>query len=113
MCQQQFTQEEMKRYRLEWFTCYGGKQFLLNNPRFDKPINMKVYDVSLTNDTINVNGWQMKLNHVSSSDYTYRLLKTRIDVSMWFMDGETIFSQTLIGYGREICEHVIKYGKRN
>ena len=110
MCQQQFTQEEMKRYRLEWFTS-NGKPFLLNNPHLDKPINIKVYNVTLTNDTINVNGWQMKLNHVSS-DYTYRLLKTRIDVSMWFMDGETIFSQTLIGYGHEICEHVIKYGKR-
>lgn len=110
MYQQQFTQEEMKRYRLEWFTS-NGKPFLLNNPHLHKPINMKVYDVTLTNDTINVNGWQMKLNHVSS-DYTYRLLKTRIDVSMWFMDGKTIFSQTLIGYGHEICEHVIKYGKR-
>ena len=100
----------MKRYRLEWFTS-NGKPFLLNNPRLDKPIDMKVYDVTLTNDTINVNGWRMKLNHVSSG-LVYRLLKTRIDVSDWFMDGENIFSPTLIGYGYEICEHVIKYGKR-
>ena len=111
MYQQQFTQEEMKRYyRLEWFTS-NGKPFLLNNPHLDKPINMKVYDVTLAHGTINVNGWEMKLNHVSSN-YSYRLLKTRIDVSMWFMDGKTIFSPTLIGYGHEICEHVIKYGKR-
>ena len=100
----------MKKYRLEWITS-GGVLSYLNLHYLQKPINMKVYDVTLTNDTINVNGWQMKLNHVSS-DYTYRLLKTRIDVSMWFMDGKTIFSQTLIGYGHEICEHVIKYGKR-
>ena len=46
----------MKRYRLEWFTS-NGKPFLLNNPHLDKPNNMKVYDVTLTNDTINVNGW--------------------------------------------------------
>ena len=85
---------------------------MLNNPRWDKPINMKVYDVTLTNDTINVNGWKMKLNHVSSH-LVYRLLKTRIDVSDWFMNGRNIFSPTLIGYGYEICEHVIKYGKRN
>ena len=84
---------------------------MLNNPRWDKPINMKVYDVTLTDDTINVNGWRMKLNHVSSH-LVYRLLKTRIDVSDWFMDGRNIFSPTLIGYGYEICEHVIKYGKR-
>ena len=101
----------MKRYRLEWFTS-NGEPCLLNNPRLDKPINMKVYDVTLTNDTINVNGWRMKLNHVSS-DLVYRLLKTRRDVSDWFMDGRNIFSPTLIGYGYEICEHVIKYGKRN
>ena len=111
MYQYQFTQEEMKRYRLEWFTS-NGEPCLLNNPRWDKPINMKVYDVTLTNDTINVNGWRMKLNHVSS-DLVYRLLKTRIDVSDWFMNGRNIFSPTLIGYGYEICEHVIKYGKRN
>ena len=111
MYQQQFTQEEMKRYRLEWFTS-NGKPCLLNNPRLDKPINMKVYDVTLTDNTINVNGWKMKLNHVSS-DLVYRLLKTRIDVSDWFMNGRNIFSPTLIGYGYEICEHVIKYGKRN
>ena len=111
MCQQQFTQEEMKRYRLEWFTS-NGEPCLLNNPRWDKPINMKVYDATLTNDTINVNGWRMKLNHVSNH-LVYRLLKTRIDVSDWFMDGRNIFSPTLIGYGYEICEHVIKYGKRN
>ena len=85
---------------------------MLNNPRWDKPINMKVYDVTLTNDTINVNGWRMKLNHVSSH-IVYRLLKTRIDVSQWWLDGRNIFSSTLIGYGYEICEHVIKYGKRN
>ena len=85
---------------------------MLNNPRWDKPINMKVYDVTLTDDTINVNGWRMKLNHVSSH-LVYRLLKTRIDVSDWFVDGRNIFSPTLIGYGYEICEHVIKYGKRN
>ena len=101
----------MKRYRLEWFTS-NGEPCLLNNPRLDKPINMKVYDVTLTNDTINVNGWRMKLKHVSS-DLVYRLLKTRIDVSDWFMNGRNIFSPTLIGYGYEICEHVIKYGKRN
>ena len=111
MYQYQFTQEEMKRYRLEWFTS-NGEPCLLNNPRLDKPINMKVYDVTLTDDTINVNGWRMKLNHVSS-DLVYRLLKTRIDVSDWFMNGRNIFSPTLIGYGYEICEHVIKYGKRN
>ena len=111
MYQYQFTQEEMKRYRLEWFTS-NGEPCLLNNPRWDKPINMKVYDVTLTNDTINVNGWRMKLNHVSSH-IVYRLLKTRIDVSDWFMNGRNIFSPTLIGYGYEICEHVIKYGKRN
>ena len=111
MYQYQFTQEEMKRYRLEWFTS-NGEPCLLNNPRWDKPINMKVYDVTLTNDTINVNGWRMKLNHVSSH-LVYRLLKTRIDVSDWFMNGRNIFSPTLIGYGYEICEHVIKYGKRN
>ena len=111
MYQYQFTQEEMKRYRLEWYTS-NGEPCLLNNPRWDKPINMKVYDVTLTNDTINVNGWRMKLNHVSS-DLVYRLLKTRIDVSDWFMNGRNIFSPTLIGYGYEICEHVIKYGKRN
>ena len=110
MYQYQFTQEEMKRYRLEWFTS-NGEPCLLNNPRWDKPINMKVYDVTLTDNTINVNGWRMKLNHVSS-DLVYRLLKTRIDVSDWFMDGRNIFSPTLIGYGYEICEHVIKYGKR-
>ena len=110
MYQYQFTQEEMKRYRLEWFTS-NGEPCLLNNPRWDKPINMKVYDVTLTDDTINVNGWRMKLNHVSSH-LVYRLLKTRIDVSDWFMDGRNIFSPTLIGYGYEICEHVIKYGKR-
>ena len=101
----------MKQYRLEWFT-NNGRVFFLNNPPLDKPFNMKVYDVTLTNKTINVNGWEMKLNHTNIG-YSYRLLKTRIDVSMWFMDGRTIFSQTLIGYGREICEHVIKYGKRN
>ena len=111
MYQYQFTQEEMKRYRLEWFTS-NGEPCLLNNPRWDKPINMKVYDVTLTDDTINVNGWRMKLNHVSSH-LVYRLLKTRIDVSDWFVDGRNIFSPTLIGYGYEICEHVIKYGKRN
>ena len=111
MYQYQFTQEEMKRYRLEWFTS-NGEPCLLNNPRLDKPINMKVYDVTLTDNTINVNGWRMKLNHVSS-DLVYRLLKTRIDVSDWFVDGRNIFSPTLIGYGYEICEHVIKYGKRN
>ena len=110
MCQQQFTQEEMKRYRLEWFTS-NGKPFLLNNPHLDKPINMKVYDVTLAHGTINVNGWEMKLNHVSS-DLVYRLFKTRIDVSDWFGDGKYIFSPTLIDYGHEICEHVIKYGKR-
>lgn len=111
MYQYQFTQEEMKRYRLEWFTS-NGEPCLLNNPRWDKPVNMKVYDVTLTHDTINVNGWRMKLNHVSS-DLVYRLLKTRIDVSDWFMNGRNIFSPTLIGYGYVICEHVIKYGKRN
>ena len=100
----------MKRYRLEWFTS-NGEPCLLNNPRWDKPVNMKVYDVTLTNDTIDINGWRMKLNHVSSH-LVYRLLKTRIDVSDWFMDGRNIFSPTLIGYGYEICEHVIKYGKR-
>lgn len=111
MYRYQFTQEEMKRYRLEWFTS-NGEPCLLNNPRWDKPINMKVYDVTLTDNTINVNGWRMKLNHVSSH-LVYRLLKTRIDVSQWWLDGRNIFSPTLIGYGYEICEHVIKYGKRN
>ena len=101
----------MKRYRLEWITS-GGVPSYLNLHYLQKPINMKVYDVTLTKDTINVNGWKMKLNHTNIG-YSYRLLKTRIDVSMWFMDGKTIFSQTLIGYGHEICEHVIKYGKRN
>lgn len=109
MYQQQFTQEEMKRYRLEWFTS-NGIPFLFNNPHLHKPINMKVYDVTLTNDTINVNGWEMKLNH-TNIDYSYRLLKTRIDVSDWFFV-ISYFSPTLIGYGHEICEHVIKYGKR-
>ena len=110
MYQQQFTQEEMKRYRLEWFTS-NGKPFLLNNPHLDKPINMKVYDITLAHGTINVNGWEMKLNHTNIG-YSYRLLKTRIDVSDWFFV-ISYFSQTLIGYGHEICEHVIKYGKRN
>lgn len=110
MYRYQFTQDKMKRYRLEWFTS-NGEPCLLNNPRLDKPVNMKVYDVTLTDNTINVNGWKMELNHVSS-DLVYRLLKTRIDVSDWFMDGRNIFSPTLIGYGYEICEHVIKYGKR-
>ena len=100
----------MKQYRLEWFTS-NGRPFFLNNPRLDKPFNMKVYDVTLTRNTINVNGWEMQLNHVRNNYITYRLLKTRIDVSDWFFV-ISYFSQTLIGYGHEICEHVIKYGKR-
>ena len=100
----------MKQYRLEWFTS-NGRPFLLNNPRLDKPINMKVYDVTLTNDTINVNGWKMKLNHVSKG-YAYRLYKTRIDVTDWFF-AVNYFHRTFICYAQEICEHVIKYGKRN
>ena len=100
----------MKQYRLEWVTS-KRRPFLLNNPRLDKPINMKVYDVTLTNDTINVNGWKMKLNHVSKG-YAYRLYKTRIDVTDWFF-AVNYFHRTFICYAQEICEHVIKYGKRN
>ena len=102
----------MKQFRLEWFT-NNGRPFFLNNPRLDKPFDMKVYDVTLTNDTINVNGWEMQLNHVRNNYITYRLLKTRIDVSDWFWNGSVIFSTTLICYAQEICEHVIKYGTRN
>ena len=100
----------MKQYRLEWFTS-NGRPFLLNNPRLDKPFNMKVYDVTLTNDTINVNGWKMKLNK-TYAHFAYRLLKTRIDVTNWFFVVD-YFHQSFIGYAHEICEHVIKYGTRN
>ena len=100
----------MKQYRLEWFTS-NGRPFLLNNPRLDKPFNMKVYDVTLTNDTINVNGWKMKLNK-TYANFAYRLLKTRIDVTNWFFVVD-YFHQSFIGYAHEICEHVIKYGTRN
>ena len=99
----------MKQYRLEWFT-NNGRPFFLNNPRLDKPFNMKVYDVTLTNDTINVNGWKMKLNK-TYGDFAYRLFKTRIDVTMWFF-GINHFSTTFVHEGHMICEHVIKYGKR-
>ena len=74
---------------------------------------MKVYDVTLTSNTINVNGWEMQLNHVRNNYITYRLLKTRIDVSDWFWNGGVIFSTTFIVYAQDICEHVIKYGTRN
>ena len=110
MYQQQFTQEEMKRYRLEWFTS-NGKPFFFFFLNLDKHMNLLLYVVTLALGTLNFNGWEMKLNHTNIG-YSYRLLKTRIDVSMWFMDGKTIFSPTLIGFGHEICEHVIKYGKR-
>ena len=100
----------MKQYRLEWFT-NNGRPFFLNNPRLDKPFDMKVYDVTLTNDTINVNGWKMKLNHVSKG-YAYRLYKTRINVTNWFF-AINYFDQTFIVLAHDICEHVIKYGKRN
>ena len=72
---------------------------------------MKVYDVTLTNDTINVNGWKMKLNK-TYGNFAYRLLKTRIDVTNWFFVVD-YFHQSFIGYAHEICEHVIKYGTRN
>ena len=100
----------MNQYRLEWFTS-NGRPFLLNNPRLDKPFNMKVYDVTLTNDTINVNGWKMKLTK-TYGNFAYRLLKTRIDVTNWFFVVD-YFHQSFIGYAHEICEHVIKYGTRN
>ena len=99
----------MKQYRLEWFTS-NGRPFFLNNPRLDKPFNMKVYDVTLTNDAINVNGWKMRLNHVSKG-YAYRLYKTRINVTNWFF-AINYFDQTFIVFAQDICEHVIKYGKR-
>lgn len=104
----------MKQYRLEWFTNNGRPSFL-NLHYFDRPINMKVYDVTLTHDTINVNGWEMKLNHVHS-DYSYRLLKTRIDVSMWFFAIDYFSLTSSVTFANEthiICEHVIKYGTRN
>lgn len=100
----------MKQYRLEWFTS-NGRPFFLNNPRLNMPFNMKVYDVTLTNDTINVNGWKMKLNHVSKG-YPYRLYKSRMDVTNWFF-AINYFHQSLIDYAQDICEHVIKYGTRN
>ena len=100
----------MEQYRLEWFT-NNGRPFFLNNPRLDKPFNMKVYDVTLTNDTINVNGWKMKLYHVSKG-YAYHLYKTRINVTNWFFT-INYFHQTFIAFAHDICEHVIKYGKRN
>ena len=100
----------MKQYRLEWFTS-NGKPTFLNHHYFYRPINMKVYDVTLTNDTINVNGWKMKLTK-TYGNFAYRLLKTRIDVTNWFFVVD-YFHQSFIVYAQDICEHVIKYGTRN